>query len=138
MDNRDRKINIGFGLKIIFIYFIRDVLYILSFSYMGHGLLNGFYAFISNLVGSLLFVLPTLLINLIITGTPLYISLIKKWKYKSIVIFILPFIDFIVSWNLFNLESNIVYQLIRIVFFVLSLYVILKINDKRQYFKVSN
>lgn len=132
MDNLDRKINIRLSFKIIYIYFIRDTLYILSFSYLGHGLLNGFYMFISNLSGSLLFVLPSLLINLIITGGPLYISLVMKWKYKRIIIFILPFIDFIINWNLFNLQDNIPYQLIRGGLFVTSLYIILKMNSKRE------
>lgn len=135
MDNQDKKANIKFSFKIILIYLIRDILYILSFSYLGQGLLNGFYMFISNLGGSLLFMLPTLLINLIITGIPLYFSLNKKWKYRNIIIFILPFIDFIVNWNLFNLQDNIPYQLIRVVLFVISLYIILKLNYKRQIFQ---
>lgn len=135
MDNQDKKANIKFSFKIILTYLIRDVLYILSFSYLGQGLLNGFYMFISNLGGSLLFMLPTFLINLIITGIPLYFSLNKKWKYRNIIIFILPFIDFIVNWNLFNLQDNIPYQLIRVVLFVISLYIILKLNYKRQIFQ---
>lgn len=135
MDNQDKKANIKFSFKIILIYLIRDILYILSFSYLGQGLLNGFYMFISNLGGSLLFMLPTLLINLIITGIPLYFSLNKKWKYRNIIIFILPLIDFIINWNLFNLQDNIPYQLIRVVLFVISLYIILKLNYKRQIFQ---
>jgi len=128
MDSQDKKGNIKFSFKIIFIYFIRDILYILSFSYLGQGLLNGFYMFISNLGGSLLFMFPTLLINLIITGIPLYFSLNKKWKYKSVIIFILPFVDFIINWNLFNLQDNIPYQLIRVILFVISLYILLKLK----------
>lgn len=129
MDSQDKKGNIKFSFKIIFIYFIRDILYILSFSYLGQGLLNGFYMFISNLGGSLLFMFPTLLINLIITGIPLYFSLNKKWKYKNVIIFILPFVDFIINWNLFNLQDNIPYQLIRVILFVISLYILLKLKS---------
>lgn len=116
--------------KIVLIYSVRDILYFLSFSYLGQGLLNGFYRFISNLGGSLLFVFPALLINLITTGILLFFSLSKTWKYKNIVIFILPFIDFFVNCYGFNLQYNTPYQLIRVFLFVVSLFVVLKVNER--------
>lgn len=128
MANRDKKITIRLISVIILIYFIRDILYILSFSYLGQGLLKGFCMFISNLGGSLLFVFPTLLINLTITGIPLYFYLNKKWRYKNIVIFGLPFVDFILNYTMFNLQDNMSYQLVRVVLFAVSLCIILKLS----------
>lgn len=138
MANRDKKITIRLTSVIILIYYIREILYLFVFSFLEEDsnpadFINGLYRFMSNLLGILLFIIPIVIISLIITGIPLYFYLNKKWRYKNIIIFGLPFVDFVITWYGFNLQDNIFDQLARVVLFAVSLCIILKLSPDTPY-----
>ena len=123
-----RNNSIRFFITVFMVYFIRELIYILTFSYLGQGIKEAMYRMFYNPIGSTLFIFPSALLNFIVTGIPLYI-LLKQEKKRFIII--LPFVDFILNWNIYNLENNVSYQLIRAVLFVVSLHVLLLLNDKK-------
>lgn len=111
-------------LRICLIYVIRDVLYFLSFSFLGQGIYNGIQNFFNNFFGSLIFMLPTIFFNFIITGVPFYFIFkkIKDDNLRILLFFCLVLIDLIFNSFLFNLNENYLYMGIRIFLFSMSIF----------------
>lgn len=121
-------------LKILLIYAIRDIIFSLSFSYLGQGLYKGVENFFNFLFYSIIFIAPTVILNFIITGIPVYFILTKKivFPLKMILFFVLLLVDLIVNSVLFNLSNNTEYSIIRIILYVISILFLTRISKYNQ------
>ncbi len=115
-------------LKILLIYTLRDIIFSISFSYLGQGIYNGIISFINFFFYSMIFIGPTIILNFIFTGIPAYFILIKKTTLtvRVFLLSILVLIDLIFNSILFNLSNNNLFSLIRVILFTISLILIFK------------